>query len=159
MNLNVNKGVITYYFCGRSGHTKTICYRTNGFLKQDANLMEARRLALIVEKTITLVRLVIRSMAIIMVTNFIIKLGIFIFLNNNIKSFLTFSRVITVGTNFKFIKLVVSSSKSTHQSLSFEEITNSKIDSIGDIWRFNWFDLKFLIRRDPEYIKSILHLI
>jgi len=42
MNSTVNKGVITYYFCGRSGHTKTICYRTNGFPKQDANLMDAR---------------------------------------------------------------------------------------------------------------------
>ena len=35
---------------------------------------------------------------------------------------------------------------------------SSKIDSIGDMWRFNRFNLKVLIRRDPEYIKSILHL-
>jgi len=38
------------------------------------------------------------------------------------------------------------------------EITSSEIDSIGDIWRFDRFDLKVLIERDPEYIKSTLHL-
>ena len=38
------------------------------------------------------------------------------------------------------------------------EITSSEIDGIGDMWRFDRFDLKVLIRRDPEYIKSILHL-
>jgi len=38
------------------------------------------------------------------------------------------------------------------------EITSSKIDSIGDMWRFDKFDLKVLIKSNPEYIKSILHL-
>ena len=37
------------------------------------------------------------------------------------------------------------------------EITNSEIDNIGDMWRFDMFDLKVLIGRDLEYIKSILH--
>ena len=34
------------------------------------------------------------------------------------------------------------------------KITSSKIDSMGKLDRF---DMKFLIGRDPEYIKSILH--
>ena len=38
------------------------------------------------------------------------------------------------------------------------KITSSKIDRIGDMWRFDRFDLKVLIRRNPEYIKSILYL-
>jgi len=38
------------------------------------------------------------------------------------------------------------------------EIIGSNFDNIDDMWRFDRFDLKVLIRRDPEYIKSILHL-
>jgi len=38
------------------------------------------------------------------------------------------------------------------------EITSSKVDSISDMWRFDMFDLKVFIRRDLEYIKSILYL-
>ena len=38
------------------------------------------------------------------------------------------------------------------------EITSSKIDSIGDMWRFDRFDLKVFIRMDPEYIKFILYI-
>jgi len=29
------------------------------------------------------------------------------------------------------------------------EITSSEINNIGDMWRFDRFDLKALIRRDP----------
>ena len=38
------------------------------------------------------------------------------------------------------------------------EITCNEIDNIGDIWRFARFDLKVLIGRNPEYIKSTLYL-
>jgi len=38
------------------------------------------------------------------------------------------------------------------------EITSSEIDNIGDMWRFDRFDLKVLIGREPEYIKSTLYL-
>jgi len=40
----------------------------------------------------------------------------------------------------------------------FQDHYSNKIDSIGDMWRFDRFDLKVLIKRDPEYIKSTLHL-
>jgi len=33
----------------------------------------------------------------------------------------------------------------------------TKIDSMGDMWRFDKSDLKVSIRRDPEYIKSIFN--
>jgi len=38
------------------------------------------------------------------------------------------------------------------------KITRSKLNSINDMWRFDRFDLKVLIRRNPECIKSTLQL-
>jgi len=35
MDSIMNKIVIIYYFCGRSGPIDTTCYRKNGFSKQD----------------------------------------------------------------------------------------------------------------------------
>jgi len=83
MNFIVNKSVIVCYFGERSSHTKSNCYRKNDFPKRQVrvlNLMETRRFALIVEETVIPLRLVIRNMIILVVTNFIMNLEIFVLL-------------------------------------------------------------------------------
>jgi len=46
-----------------------------------------------------------------------------------------------------------------HQSnQNIFKITSTKLNSINDVWRFDRFDFKVLIRMNPEYIKSTLQL-